>query len=117
MPVRSFALALLLGSLCPSAVPAAEGTDRLLVAQAAGASAPPGLETTLGETTLDPDAQLDAERIREKTYRSQPVGEVGNWSLDVGNFATEPTPQEKEFDTAPQDSYTGLRLRLPFKGK
>lgn len=76
------------------------------------APAPPQARGTI----LDSDAEHRAEQIRSKHYRSRPVGEEGNWNLDVGNFTAEPTPQEKQFENAPTDSYTGFRLRVPLKG-
>lgn len=66
--------------------------------------------------TLDPDAQRQADQIRKEQYKSDTIGQGGNLSLDIGKFVTEPDPIERSMPDVQEDSYTGMRLRLPLRG-
>ncbi|MEC9368628.1 MAG: hypothetical protein VX871_08035 [Pseudomonadota bacterium] len=65
---------------------------------------------------LDPDAQRRADQIRREQYKSETIGQGGNLSLDVGKFVTDTNPVERSLPDVQEESYTGMRLRLPLKG-
>lgn len=95
-------------------------------AQVPAPTAEPGTanlpENTSREPTspflIEPDAQLKGDKIKQQTYKSQPAGENQNWNLDIGRF-------QEPIDTNPpltdseklNENYTGMRLRLPLRGK
>lgn len=77
---------------------------------------------TLGEGKsdflIDPDAEIKGENNRLHTYRTDPAGQNKNWNLDIGRFQDEykedPNRISEELDN---DSFSGVRLRLPFRGR
>ncbi|MDA7947614.1 MAG: hypothetical protein MPJ78_09055 [Hyphomicrobiaceae bacterium] len=67
---------------------------------------------------IEPDAQIKGDQIKQRTYRSQAVGKNRNWDLDIGRF--QPLINEDPSGLAEDiedNDYSGMRLRLPFRGR
>jgi len=69
------------------------------------------------EFLIEPDAQIKGLSIKQKTYRSQAVGQNKAWDLDIGRFqgGIEEDPN-RVFEDLDNETYSGMRLRLPFLG-
>ena len=70
------------------------------------------------EFLIDPEAQIKGENIKQHTYRSDPAGQNKNWNLDIGRFQDEYKDDPNRIsDKLDNDSFSGMRLRLPFRGR
>ena len=69
------------------------------------------------EFLIEPDAQIKGLNIKQKTFRSQAVGQNKGWDLDIGRFqeGIDEDPNSV-FEDLDNDTYSGMRLRLPFLG-
>ena len=67
---------------------------------------------------IEPEAQIEGDRIKQQTYRSQAIGKNRNWDLDIGRFQA---PIDEDPNGVAEDlednNYSGMRLRLPFRGR
>jgi hypothetical protein len=86
----------------------------------AAATTAPGAEPDIqvpSEFLIEPDAQIKGLAIKQKTYRSQAVGQNKGWDLDIGRFqgGIDEDPN-RVFEDLDNDTYSGMRLRLPFLG-
>ncbi len=73
---------------------------------------------TPSQFLIEPEAQIKGDRIKNQTYRTQQAGQNKNWDLDIGRFQPPITDEPDQFAVDPEiDTYTGMRLRLPFRGR
>ena len=83
----------------------------------AAQKAPP-LSEMPSQFLLEPEAQIKGDTIKNQTYRTQQAGQNKNWDLDIGRFQPPITDEPEQFTEDPViDTYTGMRLRLPFRGR
>jgi len=76
------------------------------------------LGQTPSQFLIEPEAQIKGDKIKNQTYRTQPAGQNKNWDLDIGRFQPPITSEPDQFAVDPEiDTYTGMRLRLPFRGR
>ena len=70
------------------------------------------------EFLMEPDAQIKGFNIKQRTFRSQAVGQNKAWDLDIGRFqgGIDEDPNHV-FEDLDNDTYSGMRLRLPFRGR
>ena len=69
------------------------------------------------EFLIEPDAQIEGLNIKQHTFRSQAVGKNKTWDLDIGRFQGEiEEDPNRVFEDLDNDTYSGMRLRLPFRG-
>lgn len=93
-----------------------------LAGAAAGQTVPPvpsqDLSTPPATTLIDPQAEKQADRIKDHTWRSAPVGQQKNWNLDIGHFKEDKAQEQdlRERISEDEEAYSGFRLRLPLKG-
>ena len=92
-----------------------QGLDAPGAGEGQGSTANPGPPSSF---IIEPDAQIEGDRIKQQTYRSQAVGKNRNWDLDIGRF--QPPINEDPNGLAEDledNDYSGMRLRLPFRGR
>lgn len=78
----------------------------------------PPLNETPSQFLIEPETQIKGDRIKNQTYRTQQAGQNKNWDLDIGRFQPPITDEPDQFAVDPEiDTYTGMRLRLPFRGR
>ena len=67
---------------------------------------------------MEPDAQIEGLNIKQRTYRSQAVGQNKAWDLDIGRFQGEiDQDPNRVYEDLDNNTYSGMRLRLPFRGR
>ncbi len=84
-----------------------------------GGTTQPALPPSEGASQflIEPEAQIKGDTIKQKTYRSDPAGQNQNWNLDIGRFQGDYNEDPKSALDAPDnDTFSGVRLRLPFRG-
>ncbi len=78
---------------------------------------------TPSQFLIEPEAQIKGDRIKKQTYRTQQVGQNKNWDLDMGRFQgkLDEDPNNphsnRTIEDVNRDTFTGMRLRLPFRGR
>lgn len=84
----------------------------------ADSATPPIVNPSAGSSPflLDPGAQIEGDRIKRETYRSQPAGQNQNWNLDIGRFQPQVDDDPNQLADDLKENYSGMRLRLPFRG-
>lgn len=91
------------------------GLDSPGVGDTQGSSANSGPPSSF---IIEPEAQIEGDRIKQQTYRSQAIGKNRNWDLDIGRFQA---PIDEDPNGLAEDledsNYSGMRLRLPFRGR
>ena len=67
---------------------------------------------------IEPDAQIKGDNIKQQTYRSDPAGQNKNWNLDIGRFQGDyKEDPNRALESLDNDTFSGMRLRLPFRGR
>lgn len=90
---------------------------------AAANSAPGGVPAIQmpSEFLMEPDAQIEGFNIKQQTYRSKAVGQNKAWDLDIGRFQgrydEDPNNLNNAVQELDEETYSGMRLRLPFRGR
>lgn len=64
----------------------------------------------------EPEAQIKGDKIKRETFRSQPAGQNQNWNLDIGRFQPPIHDDPNQVADDLTENYSGMRLRLPFRG-
>lgn len=65
---------------------------------------------------LEPEPEIEGNRIKSETYRTQPTGQNQNWNLDIGRFQPKINDDPNGLAQDDKQGYSGLRLRLPLRG-
>lgn len=83
-----------------------------------GAAGPPLLSgETPSQFLIEPEAEIEGDKIKQQTYRSQAAGQNRNWNLDIGRFQAPVNQDPNQLADDPADSaFSGMRFRLPFRG-
>ncbi len=81
------------------------------------AASPNPSDGALSLFLLEPEAEIQGNRIKQQTYRSQAAGQNKNWNLDIGRFQ-EPVNEDPNqlAEELREGNFSGMRFRLPFRG-
>jgi len=83
----------------------------------------PPLSEPPSQFLIEPEAQIKGDKIKNQTYRTQQAGQNKNWDLDIGRFQgkLDEDPNNprsnRTIEDVNRDTFTGMRLRLPFRGR
>ena len=109
-----FAAALTFACAAPAGAQSVQGVNNPGGAPAAS-SLPSGDPLSL--FLLEPEAEIKGNRIKQQTYRSQAAGQNKNWNLDIGRFQAPVNEDPNQLaDDLTEGNFSGMRLRLPFRG-
>ena len=104
-------------TICLAAVMAVAGTGLAYAQSNEAQRSPPPATGTKDSFQVDPIIEQKADRIKQQTYRSRGVGEQKTWNLDIGRFQANIPEPRQDFLDEPIGPYSGLRLRMPLRGK
>ena len=110
------AMAALAGGMSYAGAQSVQGLPDNAAANRAPGGAPATQEPS--QFLIEPGTQIEGDNIKQQTFRSQAAGQNRNWNLDIGRFqgGIDEDPN-RVFEDLDNDTYSGLRLRLPFRGR